>query len=391
MGGRRRQLVLVIHHLVVDAVSWRILLEDLNTAWFQHRSGQPTTLPATGTSYARWASLLTEYAHRPTSSTRPTRGSSWRPHRLCCPRCGPSSTRSPPPGTCRRGWIPTPPAAVGRGVHGVSCRGARALADRLALAVAEFVGNGPCRSVSTSRPRPPRGTRPRHRFVAHGRVVHDQTPGVAGSRWAVVGAGSRRRGGAGALIKDAKEQLRALPHPLSYGALRYLTPTWSWPGGSADRVQLPGRLGVAAEASDESWRLSATACRWMRPRRSHAASPHRRAERRHRRHRQRRAAVRRLDVGTVVLRSRRGRPLSGCGCRLWPESARTCEPAAAADPLRHCPGPAHPAANRRASAALRDRRRAAADALAAGTALPRRHRAGRRRRVCGADAAHVER
>ncbi|EUA33531.1 condensation domain protein [Mycobacterium xenopi 4042] len=103
------QLVLVIHHLVVDAVSWRILLEDLNTAWFQHRSGQPTTLPATGTSYARWASLLTEYAHRPTSSTRPTRGSSWRPHRLCCPRCGPSSTRSPPPGTCRRGWIPTPP------------------------------------------------------------------------------------------------------------------------------------------------------------------------------------------------------------------------------------------------------------------------------------------
>ncbi|EUA33533.1 linear gramicidin synthetase subunit D domain protein [Mycobacterium xenopi 4042] len=45
-----------------------------------------------------------------------------------------------------------------------------------------------------------------------------------------MGAGSRRRGGAGALIKDAKEQLRALPHPLSYGALRYLNPTWSWPG-----------------------------------------------------------------------------------------------------------------------------------------------------------------
>ncbi|EUA20701.1 condensation domain protein [Mycobacterium xenopi 4042] len=39
------QLVLVIHHLVVDAVSWRILLEDLNTAWFQHRSGQPTPCP----------------------------------------------------------------------------------------------------------------------------------------------------------------------------------------------------------------------------------------------------------------------------------------------------------------------------------------------------------
>ena len=33
-----RQLVLTIHHLAVDAVSWWILLEDLNTAWAQHRS-----------------------------------------------------------------------------------------------------------------------------------------------------------------------------------------------------------------------------------------------------------------------------------------------------------------------------------------------------------------
>ncbi|EUA76169.1 condensation domain protein [Mycobacterium xenopi 4042] len=28
-----RQLVLTIHHLAVDGVSWRILLEDLNIAW----------------------------------------------------------------------------------------------------------------------------------------------------------------------------------------------------------------------------------------------------------------------------------------------------------------------------------------------------------------------
>ena len=34
------QLVLIIHHLAVDGVSWRILLEDLNIAWAQHRSGQ---------------------------------------------------------------------------------------------------------------------------------------------------------------------------------------------------------------------------------------------------------------------------------------------------------------------------------------------------------------
>ena len=56
------QLVLIIHHLAVDGVSWRILLEDLNIAWAQHHSGQPMALPAGGTSFARWASLLAEHA-----------------------------------------------------------------------------------------------------------------------------------------------------------------------------------------------------------------------------------------------------------------------------------------------------------------------------------------
>ena len=35
------QMALIIHHLAVDGVSWRVLLEDLNIAWAQHRSGQP--------------------------------------------------------------------------------------------------------------------------------------------------------------------------------------------------------------------------------------------------------------------------------------------------------------------------------------------------------------
>ena len=63
--GSTGQLVLIIHHLAVDAVSWRILLEDLNIAWAQHRGGQQVALPAAGTSFARWASLLAEYARRP--------------------------------------------------------------------------------------------------------------------------------------------------------------------------------------------------------------------------------------------------------------------------------------------------------------------------------------
>ena len=46
------QLALIIHHLAVDGVSWRIVLEDLNIAWAQHHSGQPVVLPAGGTSFA---------------------------------------------------------------------------------------------------------------------------------------------------------------------------------------------------------------------------------------------------------------------------------------------------------------------------------------------------
>ena len=39
-GGRGQRLLLVIHHLVVDGVSWRILLEDLQTAYEQASRGQ---------------------------------------------------------------------------------------------------------------------------------------------------------------------------------------------------------------------------------------------------------------------------------------------------------------------------------------------------------------
>ena len=63
VGDCHAQLVVIIHHLAVDGVSWRIVLEDLNLAWAQHRVGQPIALPVGGTSFARWSSLLAEHAH----------------------------------------------------------------------------------------------------------------------------------------------------------------------------------------------------------------------------------------------------------------------------------------------------------------------------------------
>ncbi|NEQ20420.1 MAG: amino acid adenylation domain-containing protein [Microcoleus sp. SIO2G3] len=60
--GTSQRLLLVIHHLVVDGVSWRILLEDLQTAYQQLSQGQAIQLPPKTTSFKHWAERLTEYA-----------------------------------------------------------------------------------------------------------------------------------------------------------------------------------------------------------------------------------------------------------------------------------------------------------------------------------------
>ncbi len=58
-GGEPDRLLLVAHHLVIDGVSWRVLLEDLRTAYGQLAAGDPmVTLPAKTTSFKRWAERL---------------------------------------------------------------------------------------------------------------------------------------------------------------------------------------------------------------------------------------------------------------------------------------------------------------------------------------------
>lgn len=51
-------LFLTIHHLVVDGISWRILLEDLSTLLKGLRSGNTPHLPAKTTSLAAWSSRI---------------------------------------------------------------------------------------------------------------------------------------------------------------------------------------------------------------------------------------------------------------------------------------------------------------------------------------------
>jgi amino acid adenylation domain-containing protein/FkbH-like protein/non-ribosomal peptide synthase protein (TIGR01720 family) len=60
--NKRARLLIIIHHLVVDGVSWRILLEDLQTAYQQLIQGQKIKLPPKTTSFKDWSQHLIEYA-----------------------------------------------------------------------------------------------------------------------------------------------------------------------------------------------------------------------------------------------------------------------------------------------------------------------------------------
>jgi amino acid adenylation domain-containing protein/non-ribosomal peptide synthase protein (TIGR01720 family) len=60
--NRPGRLLLVIHHLVIDALSWRWVLEDLDVAYRQLVRGQEIRLPFQTTSYQAWADRLEHYA-----------------------------------------------------------------------------------------------------------------------------------------------------------------------------------------------------------------------------------------------------------------------------------------------------------------------------------------
>jgi len=65
-------LLIVIHHLVIDGVSWRILLEDLQLVYQQLKNKQPVQLPDKTTSFQQWANKLTAFAHSETMQEEAT-------------------------------------------------------------------------------------------------------------------------------------------------------------------------------------------------------------------------------------------------------------------------------------------------------------------------------
>ncbi len=253
------QLVLIIQHLAIDAVSWWILLEDLNLAWDQHRQGHEVVLPATGTSYARWAQLLAEHAGRPQVVQEADAWKQVVSATTALPAVNPAVDTYASAGRLSvvldvetTGMLLSAvPTAFHAGIQDI-------LLIAFGLAVSEFLGNG---SAPVGIDVEGHG---RHEELApHVDLSH--TVGwfttkypvalaVGGLSWAQVIAGDAALG---ALIKDAKEQLRALPDPWSYGLLRYLNPDVDL--GASDPAigfNYLGRLGgPAAELSGDRWRI----------------------------------------------------------------------------------------------------------------------------------------
>lgn len=60
--GKTGRIFIAIHHLAVDGVSWRILLEDLDKVYQQLKRNQCITLPQKTTSFRHWAHRVVEFA-----------------------------------------------------------------------------------------------------------------------------------------------------------------------------------------------------------------------------------------------------------------------------------------------------------------------------------------
>jgi non-ribosomal peptide synthase protein (TIGR01720 family) len=63
--GEPQRLLLVAHHLVIDGVSWRILLDELQALYEARRKGEEPEPAPVSTPFPRWAERLREHAASP--------------------------------------------------------------------------------------------------------------------------------------------------------------------------------------------------------------------------------------------------------------------------------------------------------------------------------------
>ncbi|MBU8832139.1 non-ribosomal peptide synthetase [Mycolicibacterium goodii] len=259
---RTRQLALVIHHLAVDGVSWRILVEDCNIAWGQRRSDRPVVLPSEGTSFARWSALLQAQACTPDVVAH---ADAWQ-RVLATPRGMPAVKPAVDTYACAghltisldtettRQLLGEVPNAFHAGVGDI-------MLIAYALAWNEFLHNGgaPLAIDVEGHGRAEQlGERigedlDLSRTVGWFTTKYPVALTLGDLAWDLVRDGAAELG---TVIKAAKEQLRNLPDETSYGMLRYLNPEVDLRGPEPTiGFNYLGRLG-ADHPSQGLWRVA---------------------------------------------------------------------------------------------------------------------------------------
>ncbi|HJT04195.1 MAG TPA: amino acid adenylation domain-containing protein, partial [Pseudonocardiaceae bacterium] len=208
-------LLLVAHHLVVDGVSWRILLDDLHTAYQQVRAGAPVALEPVATEFTQWAHRWVRHVQSggfeqdrgywsalshevlpdlPVSRTGLNTASSARTVVMGLDRDETDALLHRVPGVYRTQINDVLLSALGRVLAEWTGR------DRVLVALE---GHG------------------REEILTGAEL--SRTVGWFTSLFPVA-LTVAAEGGWGGLLKSVKEQLRAIPHRgVSYGALRYLS------------------------------------------------------------------------------------------------------------------------------------------------------------------------
>ncbi len=252
-AGQRPYLFIGIHHLVVDGVSWRILLGDLQSAYQQVRGGHPVELEPVGTPFTQWAHRLSRHVQAGglDSDLRywsPTESSPEVPADLPTTRAGANTAESSRTVVVRLSRDDTDAL-----VHRVPGVYRTQINDVLLSALARVLSDWTGRS------------RVLIALEGHGR--EEILPGMDLSRtvgWftsqfpvalTVASDTVASETGWGELLKSVKEQLRAIPHRgMSYGALRYLSGDGPLRADTTPQISLNyhGQWEVAAQREDDA-------------------------------------------------------------------------------------------------------------------------------------------
>jgi non-ribosomal peptide synthase protein (TIGR01720 family) len=213
-GGQPSRLLFIAHHLVVDGVSWRVIVGDFATAYTQAVRGEAVQLPAKTTSFRAWTTELAEVAPDIDSSYWLAAGTA---------DASPLPTDHPP--TVGANTV----ASAREIIRSLDAETTTALLQDVPRAYTTEINDVLLAGLAMTFQSWTGRDRLRVDLEGHGReeLVDDadtsRTVGWFTSQFPVelrIGAGA----GPGDAIKSVKEQLRAVPHRgAGYGVLRYLS------------------------------------------------------------------------------------------------------------------------------------------------------------------------